>query len=393
MTRSAVRSRAELRATRERHPAARRGTPPPRRGSGVHFWGIALIVAILTMLGVVMVLSASSVMALSREGSGLVYFQKQLLWAALGVAALLVTLRVPLHFWRRLTGVALLVSFSLMVAVLLPGVGREVNGARAWIDIGPLGFQPAELMKLALLLYTADLLTRRADRMNEARTTLGPPLVLLGAAGVLIMVQPDLGSGLVLVAIVLAIAFIGGTPLVPLATVSAGAGLLGLLFVASAPYRRDRWLAFLDLASHRADEGFQVWQSLVGIASGGITGTGLGAGKSKWGFLPEAHTDFIFAILAEELGLVGVVVVCALFAALGVLGIQVALRAEDRYAMLLAGGITAWLVVQALINIGGVVGMLPLTGLTLPFLSFGGTSLLVSMAAAGLLLNVARDVR
>jgi cell division protein FtsW len=390
---SPARHQANVSAAKRRHPAAAGRRRPRRPPAGAHFYLIALIVALLTMLGLVMVLSASSVMALAKDGSGFVYFRKQLLWTGLGVLALLFTLKVPLHVWRRLVGVILLLAFALMIAVLVPGVGRQVNGARAWIEIGPIGFQPAELVKLALLVYTADLMARRADRMNEVRNTLGPPLLLLAAFGVLIMMQPDLGSAIVLVAIVLAIAFIGGTPLTPLAGVGMLAGAVGMLFVASTPYRRDRWLAFLDLANRKSDEGFQVWQSLVGIASGGVTGAGLGAAKSKWGYLPEAHTDFIFAILAEELGLVGVVVVCFLFAALGVLGIQVALRCEDRFGMLLAGGVTAWLVVQALINIGGVTGLLPLTGLTLPFLSFGGTSLLVTMAAAGLLLNVARTSR
>jgi cell division protein FtsW len=275
----------------------------------------------------------------------------------------------------------------------MPGVGRVANGARGWIPVGPFAIQPAEIMKLALLLYGADLLARRADRMHDLAATLWPLLTVLGAAGVLAMLQPDLGGALVLAAIVLGLAFIGGTPLGPLAGTTGAVGVLGLIFVMRASYRRDRWLAFLDLASHKQDAGWQVYQGLIGIATGGITGVGLGASKAKWGYLPEAHTDFIFAIIAEELGLVGVAAVCGLFLAFGYFGVQVALKARDRFGMLVAGGVTAWILVQALINIGGVVGMMPLTGLTLPFVSFGGSSLLVTMAGAGLLLNVARTAR
>jgi cell division protein FtsW len=278
-----------------------------------------------------------------------------------------------------------------MVVVLIPSIGNEVNGARAWFSFGPIGFQPSELMKLALLLYTADLLARRADRMHEVRITLLPCLVVLAGAVGLVLLQPDLGGAMVFAAIVLGVAFIAGTPLLPLGATMAVVGTAGAAFMVRV--RGERWTAFLDLAAHRQDDGFQVWQSLVGIASGGLTGVGLGAGKAKWGFLPEAHTDFIFAVIAEELGLIGVIGVIGLFLVILYLGTSISLRAADRFGQLLAGGITAWIAVQAIINIGGVTGMLPVTGLTLPFLSFGGTSLLVTMTAAGLLLGCARTAR
>jgi cell division protein FtsW len=227
--------------------------------------------------------------------------------------------------------------------------------------------------------------------MHEVRITLLPCLVVLAGAVGLVLLQPDLGGAMVFAAIVLGVAFIAGTPLLPLGATVAVVGTAGAAFMVRV--RGERWTAFLDLAAHRQDDGFQVWQSLVGIASGGLTGVGLGAGKAKWGFLPEAHTDFIFAVIAEELGLAGVAIVGALFLVLVLLGIRVALRAPDRFGMLLAGGITCWILAQTVINVGGVVGLMPLTGLTLPFVSFGGSSLLVTMAAAGLLLNVARSGR
>ena len=376
--------------SRERHPTARPRTRPARPPAPPQFFALGFLVALLTLFGLVMVLSASAVSAIHHGRSGWTFFVKQATWASLGAAALVIGLRIPLRIVRKLVPLGLFVTFGLLIAVLLPHVGSRVNGARAWFSFGPFAMQPAEIAKLVLVIYCADLFARRADRMHEVRMTLWPAILMLGMMSVLVMAQPDLGTVLVLSAIVLALAFIGGAPLVPLASTLGLVGLAGAVFTLSAQYRRDRWLAFLDLARHRDNEGFQVWQSLVGIASGGITGVGLGASKAKWDYLPEAHTDFIFAIIAEELGLIGVIVVVVLFALLGLFGAQVALRAQDRFGMLLAGGITAWLLVQAIINMGGVVGIMPLTGLTLPFLSFGGSSLLVTMSGAGLLLNVAR---
>jgi cell division protein FtsW len=385
--------REAVAASKKRHPAA---TLRPKVAAGpapLQFYVIGLVVALLTILGLVMVLSASSVSLLHAGKSGWSYFVRQAIWSVLGAMTLVAGMRISLPFVRRMIPVALFVGYGLMVAVLVPGIGRKVNDARAWIGVGPISIQPAEVMKLVLAIYCADLFARRADRMHEVRATLRPALMLLMGAAVLALAQPDLGGAIVLATIVLSSAFIAGAPMVPLATV----GLLGTagasLVMLSSSTRRDRWIAFLDLAKHKKDIGFQVWQSRVGIASGGLSGVGLGASKAKWGFLPEAHTDFIFSIVAEELGLIGVVIVVALFLLLGLFGVQVALRAQDRFSMVLAGGITSWLLVQAIINIGGVIGIMPLTGLTLPFVSFGGSSLLVTMAAAGLLLNISRSAR
>jgi cell division protein FtsW len=386
----------DRRSSVRRHPAAigtkvrrRRAAPPPPRS----FYVLLVSVFVLCMLGLVMVLSASSIDALRQGSSGWVYFGRQALWAALGVVALLVAYRMPHRALRALVTPGLLIAFALNVAVIIPSIGVEVNGARAWFDLGPFGFQPSELLKLVLLVYAADLLARRADRMGDLRATFRPLMIMLAIASTLVLMQGDLGSAIVLTTIVLAVAFIGGTPLVPLGAAGGALFLAGAVFVTSVPYRRERWLSFLDLAAHREDSGFQVWQSLIGIASGGVPGTGLGAGRAKWGYLPESHTDFIFAVLAEELGLIGVVGVIGLFLVILYVGVSISLRAADRFSQLLAGGITAWIAVQAIINIGGVTGMLPVTGLTLPFLSFGGTSLLVTMTAAGLLLGCARTSR
>jgi cell division protein FtsW len=371
-----------------RRPRRRRANPPPKS-----FYVLAVSVFVLCMLGLVMVLSASSIDALRRGGSGWAYFARQAMWAMLGVVALLIAYRVPHRVLRALVVPGLVVAFSLNIAVALPDVGVEANGARAWFDFGPFGFQPSEVLKLVLLVYAADLLARRADRMGDLRATFRPLMIMLALACCVVLAQGDLGSAIVLATIALSVAFIGGTPLSALGAASGVLFLLGTVFVTSVPYRRERWLSFLDLAAHRSDSGFQVWQSLIGIASGGVPGTGLGAGRAKWGYLPESHTDFIFAVIAEELGLIGVIGVIGLFLVILYLGVSISLRAADRFGQLLAGGITAWIAVQAIINIGGVTGMLPVTGLTLPFLSFGGTSLLVTMTAAGLLLGCARTAR
>lgn len=380
------RKRTQKRRKEAAKPARTPSTEPP-----IQYYIIAAVMVVLTLLGLVMVLSSSSVTAINRGQSGWVYFKKQMLWAVLGLAALAVTVRVPYTHWRKFVRLGLIAAFAGMASVFIPGLGRDVNGARAWLNLGPFGFQPSEAMKLALLVYTADLLARRADKIRDPRVTLRPVLFVLGAACVLVMAQHDLGSGIVMAVIVLAVAFFAGVPIRPLAGATTGMTAVALFFVMSAGYRRRRWGSFLNLAAHKKDSGYQVWQSLVAVASGGLTGAGLGAGKGKWGFLPEAHTDFIFAIIGEEMGLFGVAVVCGLFLVLGYVGVQVALHAKDRFAMLLAGGVTAWLLVQAVINMMGVVGMMPLTGLTLPFVSFGGSSLLITMSAAGLLLNVARN--
>jgi cell division protein FtsW len=377
------------RASRQRHPSA--PANKRRRPAPMAFWALATTMAVLTLLGLVMVFSSSSIMAIHQDSSGWAYFERQSLWASCGLVALVAAMKIPVAVWRRLVPLALGSSLVLMLMTL--ATGRAVNGARAWLDVGPVSFEPSELVKFALLLYGADLLARRADHMHDTQATLRPYVVVLGIAAILTIAQRDLGGAIVMAAIVLAVAFIGGSPFFSLLKTGLGLGLCGLLFVVSTPYRRARWTSFLDVAHHKQGSGLQVWQSLIGIASGGLTGAGLGASKAKWGYLPEAHTDFIFAIVAEELGLVGVVVVVALFLLLGFFGVRVALHAPDRFSMLVAGGVTAWLLTQAFINIGGVIGIMPLTGLTLPFVSFGGSSLLVTMAAAGLLLNVARTGR
>jgi cell division protein FtsW len=350
-------------------------------------------VAVLNVVGSVMVLSASSVASLNDYGSAWYFFERQAVWTAVGVAALMITARVDYHAWRRWVRPLLVVSGVLLVAVLIPGIGVEVAGSRRWIGTGILRFQPTEIAKLALLVFAADVVSRRAKELHDWRRVLRPVLIVLAVFGALVLREPDLDSTFVLMLIAFTVLIVGGVRLRHVAAVGSVAFVAGTLLALSEPYRRARMFAFLNPSAEASSAGYQISQSLIAIGSGGWTGVGLGAGRAKWSFLPNAHTDFIFAIIGEELGLLGCLLVVALFAAFAVLGTRAALRAPDRFGTLLAAGVTAWVVGQAAINIGAVVGLLPVSGIPLPFVSFGGSALVFTMAAAGILGNVARQAR
>ena len=378
-------------ATRTRRPTKpARGKAAPARRSGSTFAPLLALVVVLNVIGVVMVLSASSVNALKAYGSSWVIFERELMWVAFGVVALLAGIRIDYRHWRRLGLPLLAATVVLLALVVVPGVGTNVYGSSRWFRLGSFSLQPSELAKLGLVLVVADLLTRRADRVADSRAVVKPVLLIFGLIALLVMAQPDMGTTLVLASIVLTLLFIGGASGRTLAKVGAGAVGSALLLARLEPYRWARMLSFRKPFADYHKNGYQLAQSLVGLGSGRYLGVGLGASRAKWGFLPNAHTDFIFAIIGEELGLAGAVLVVALFAALALFGVRTATRAPDRFGMLVAAGITTWVVVQAIINIGAVIGMLPITGVPLPFVSFGGSSLVITMAAMGILLNIAR---
>ncbi|HEX6235963.1 MAG TPA: putative lipid II flippase FtsW [Acidimicrobiales bacterium] len=370
-------------------PAPAGGIGRAGDGRGM-FLALGFLIAVVMLLGLVMVMSASSVVALDEFGSPWYLVSRQALWALAGTAVLVVVARVDYRRWRALATPLLVTALVLLGLVLVPGVGVDANGATRWVGIGPITIQPAELAKLALLVWVADLLARRARLMDNTRATLRPVIVVLVAMSALVMVQPNLGTTIVIAAIALALCFVAGTPVRPLAAWATLAMTGATALALAAPYRRARMIGFLDPWGDPTDTSYQNVQSLVGLASGGVAGSGLGASRAKWGFLPFAHTDFIFAIIGEELGLVGASVVIGLFVLLGILGIRIALHAPDRFGFLLAVGVTSWFLVQAFVNIGGVTGILPITGVPLPFVSAGGSSLLFGMAGAGLLLSIAR---
>jgi cell division protein FtsW len=373
--------------SRERRPRAH--VPAPGATASRLFWALAFLVAVFNLLGLVMVMSASSVVALDEYGSSWYFVSRQAAWAAVGTVALVVLAKLDYHRWRRYSGPFVLVALALL-AIVLP-IGTGTNGATRWIGVGPLTFQPSELAKLALLVWVADLLARRAAYMHNPRATLRPVIVVLAAMATLVMLEPNLGTTIVLAALALTMCYVGGAPLGPLARWSTFGITAATALALAAPYRRARVLAFLDPWADPMDKGYQNIQSMVGLAEGGVWGKGLGAGTAKWGFLPLAHSDFIFAVIGEELGLLGAAAVVGLFVLLAVVGIRIALHAPDRFGLLLAVGVTSWFCVQALVNIGAVIGILPITGVPLPFISAGGSSLVFGMAAAGLLLSVARQ--
>jgi cell division protein FtsW len=348
---------------------------------------VCATVGVLNIVGLVMILSASSVRALSDYGSAWYFFERQVLWATLGLVAFVVAARVDYRRWKQFAPALLAVTVALLLVVLV--IGERVNDSRRWLGIGSYGVQPSEVAKLALLLCAAQILTMRADRLHETRAW-RPVVLLLVVLAVLVMLEPDLTSTLVLAVIAFALLIVAGVPNRQLLKLSVYGAAGTVLLAYAAPYRRSRILAFVHPSSDPSHTTYQIRQSLIALGSGGLNGVGLGAGRAKWLFLPNAHTDFIFAIVGEELGFVGSVLVLGLFAGFGLVGFHVARRAPDRFGTLVAAGVTAWITGEAIINLGAVVGVLPVSGVPLPFLSVGGSSLVITMFAAGILANIAR---
>lgn len=355
-----------------------------------------LLTATLCLLafGAVMVYSASSARnLLGGYGDGTTYLVRYVALGALALVAMHLIHRHGLGLARRATPLLLGGSFVLLVLVLIPGIGTEVNGARSWIGPGILSPQPSELMKLALVLYCAQFLAAHPRRIQTFRGMMSPVGLVAGAACLLVIVQPDTGTTLVIAGTVAAILVAAGVPLRHLATI-AGIGLvLVLLLVLVQPYQQDRLTAFLDPWADKGGSGFQSVQGQIALGSGGLFGVGLGESVQKVFYLPEAHTDFILAVIGEELGLLGVFTVITLFGMIVWSGLRIARAAADAYAKLLASGLTALILCQAILNIFVVLGLAPLTGVPLPFVSYGPTNLFVILAAVGLLLGVADGER
>ena len=344
-------------------------------------------------IGLVMVLSASAYTSLQYYGSVWTIFERQVLWMGLGAIAFVAAIRIRYDKWRRVRIVLPLLTLGLLVAVLVPGIGIFAGGSSRWIGVGPLRIQPSELMKLAMAVFAADLLARRADRLEKPIAAVVPLLGLLAVSGLLVLKQPDMGTALVLAFLTFALLYAGGVPLRPVVKALGATALIGLIVGLAEPYRRARLLSFLDPFAHAKGSGYQVVQSLVGLGSGHLYGLGLGGGREKWGLLPNAHTDFIFSVIGEEGGLLGTLIVLGLFGVLAWYGLRAAVRAPDRFGALLAVAATSWITSQAVINIGAVIGVLPVTGIPLPFISFGGSSLVITLVAAGILVNVASHER
>ena len=345
---------------------------------------------LLLLLGLIMVMSASSIESVRVFGSPYTLAQRQAFFALLGVVAMFFAARTSVQFWRAFAWPLLLAAFGLLVAVLIIGV--EVAGQRNWIEIfGPFRLQPSEIAKLALVVWGAEVLSRRSRRLDTWRGVLIPIVPVAVVMMVLVLAEGDFGNTVMLGAILAGILFAAGAPLRVFA-VFAAVGAVGVWILSlAAPYRMDRILSWLNPGSDRLGFGWQVTQGQYALGTGGFWGVGLGASREKWGTLPEAHTDFIYPVIGEELGLLGTLIVLALFSLLAFAVFRLSRDTDDSFVRYAAAGVGAWIVVQAVVNIGGVLGLLPVAGVTLPLVSYGGSSLIPTLTAIGMLMAFARQ--
>lgn len=369
--------------------AASPGRTGPRRGKA--YPALFLTSLALVLLGLVMILSASSVEAYKRYGSSFLFFYRQSVGVLLGFVVMVLLARMDYRKLRKIAHPLYGLCVALLGAVLVPGVAVTRGGSTRWLDLGPFVFQPSELAKLALILFSAHVLAQKGEAIKDVREMAVPVLPATAILALLVILQPDLGTAIISVCCTGTVLYLAGARLRHLFVLGAAGALAAVGLAFSEGYRRARVFSFLDPWADPLNSGYHIIQGQIALGSGGWFGVGLGASRQKWSYVPNAHTDFIYAILGEELGLVGTLFVLVLFGGFVALGIRIAQRAPDKFGLLVAGGITGWICVQALVNMGAVSGMLPITGVPLPLISFGGSSLVFTMAAIGILLSVARQ--
>ncbi len=359
-------------------------------GHAPDIW-VWMSIAILLVFGLVMLSSASSVLGFQRFDDSNFFLKRQLIWTAVGVLALFVTYRIDYHTWKSWSVPIMIALIALLLAVFVPGLGIESLGAHRWINLGFFGLQPSELAKLATIIYLAAWLDQREHQMQSARATLLPFLIALGLVSGIILAEPDLGTTTVVLMVSLILYFASGAPWkFVLGVIGAGIGFF-LLMIQIAPYRAQRFTVFLNPELDPLGIGYHINQALLAIGSGGWFGLGLGHSRQKFNYLPEPAGDSIFAVTAEELGFLFATLFVVAWSFLIYRGFQIAKHAPDRFGRLMATGIVAWLGIQAFLNIGALTGLLPLTGIPLPFLSYGGSAIIVNLAAVGILLNISRQ--
>jgi cell division protein FtsW len=350
-----------------------------------------IVVIILMAVGLCMVFSSSYIMGYKWYGDSYYFLKRQLIYAIIALVAFFFAIYTDYHYYKKLTLPVLILSIILLSMVYIPSIGRSAGGASRWIKIGFFSFQPSEIAKFALILYLAESLTRK--QVKDIKTFIRgilPTLIIMLVMFLLILNEPDFSTSLIILGISFIMLFIGGTRVIQLYALILAAIPLGIFILSKEEYRRVRLLSFLDPWKDPLDSGFHIIQSLLALGSGGIFGIGLAESKQKYFYLPDQHTDFIFSIIGEELGFIGTVVIIILFAILLWRGFSIALDTSDQFGTLLAAGITSMIVFQSIINIGVVTKMIPTTGITLPFISYGGSSLIVNMFCAGILLNISR---
>jgi cell division protein FtsW len=360
----------------------------------VYDLGLLFPVLLLVGMGIVMVYSASSALALKKFGSGYFFLKKQAMFSLIGIVVLVLFSYIPFRLYRVLVYPALVAAIAMLVAVVFTGLGVTAGGSARWLQLGPVQFQPSELARLALVIYLAYSISKKGEMLRDFYVGFLPHFLVLGLFTALLLVQPDFGSIVIYAALTWIMLFVGGCRITHLLSVVVVLAPMAWLFMTHAEYRVKRLMSFIDPWQYPADEGYQIVHSLMAFGTGGITGAGIGKGYQKLFYLPEPHTDFIFSVVGEELGLIGVMIVILLYGIMLMRGVRIARHAKDRFGSLLAMGITVTLGLQVCINMGVALGLLPTKGLALPFLSYGGTSLLINMAAVGIIMNIgARDAR
>lgn len=350
-----------------------------------------IVVIILLSIGICMVFSSSYVMAYKWYGDSYFFLKKQLLYAIIGLVIFFLATSIDYHYYKKLALPILILSIIVLIMVFVPGIGRSAGGARRWLKIGFFSFQPSEIAKFALILYMAESLTRKhSEEIKTFIKGILPSLIIVMVIFLLILKEPDFSTSLIILGISFIMLFIGGTRIIQLFTLGIAAIPVGILILLKEDYRKVRLLSFIDPWRDPLDSGFHIIQSLIALGSGGISGIGLGESRQKYFYLPDQHTDFIFSIIGEELGFIGTLVIITLFILILWRGFKIAINSVDQFGTLLAAGITAMITFQSIVNMGVVTKMIPTTGLTLPFVSFGGSSLIVTMFCAGVLLNISK---
>ncbi len=351
---------------------------------------VLAVTYMLTLIGLVIMFSASGVMAETRYGDATFFLKRQSLWLLLGLMILHWVAQRDYNMWKMLAPYALVLTFVLLVLVLIPFLGTQVNGARRWFRVAGFSVQPGEIAKLSIVLYLASFLVRKEQALVTFSRGMLAPLAVVGMFAGLLLLEPDLGTAVVLTLLLFGLLFLGGARIPHLLVMAALLLTVAYTLIMQSDYRRRRLLNFIDPWQDPTDAGFQLTQSFVALGNGGLFGVGLGEGRQKLFFLPEAHADFVLALVGEELGFLGTGLLIGLFAVLIVKGFQIAGRAPDAFGRHLAGGVTLLVGIQVLINMSVVSGLLPTKGLTLPFVSYGGSSLIVSLMAIGILLSISR---
>jgi cell division protein FtsW len=349
---------------------------------------------LLTAIGLLAVYSASFAIGMNDYGNPNYFIVKQVVAAFIGVAALLLMMKVDYRLLRRFSPLIMLVSLLLLLVVLVPHVGVDSNGARRWIAIGPLPpIEPSEFAKLAMIIYIAAWLSAKGEQIHDVSLGLFPFVMMVGLVTGLILLEPDMGTAVVIALTTMTMFFVAGASLRHVLTLLLAALLGGVLLIAFEGYRSSRLLVFLNPEKDPAGAGFHIIQLLIALGSGGLHGLGLGASRQKFFYVPGAHTDGIFAIIGEEAGFIGALLVVGLFAFLIWRGFRAAFRAQDPFGSLVAVGVTCWIGYEAVINVGGITRSMPMTGIPLPFISYGGSALIAALASVGVLLNVTRRLR